>query len=139
MKAQELRIGNFIMFSDDGTIFTVGSIEENGYTVQNEEGTTWIEAEEFEPILLTEEWLIKFGFSKRDNSVSFSYYIGGNEITHDWLFDLTWLEKPERIGAPNAPFYRNGRHTIFYVHQLQNLYFALTGEELTLKENNDGN
>ena len=32
MKASELRIGNYILFSEDNTIFEVGSIEEKGYT-----------------------------------------------------------------------------------------------------------
>lgn len=86
-----------------------------------------------EPIPLTEEWLFKFGFEKRESSICNEWYIGKNEITHDWLFDIVWLLKPELINAPNYPFYKNGRHLIQYVHQLQNIYFALTNEELTIK------
>ena len=84
---------------------------------------------DYRPIELTEEWLIKFGFQKRTKvRDSVQYYIGLNPITHDWLFDIMWLK------GSDAPFYRNGFHKIKYVHQLQNLYFALTGEELKYNE-----
>ena len=88
----------------------------------------------FEPISLTEEWLRKFGFECRESTTAKEYYLGLNSVTNDWLFSIVWLDKPESFGYPNAPFYRNGRHTLYYVHQLQNLYFALTGEELTIKK-----
>jgi len=129
MIANQLRIGNLIKFSEDGTIFTVGSIEEKGFTVQNDEETTWIEAEEFEPIPLTEEWLLKFGFHKKDAE----WYL------HP-CFELKIIvfNKGEFNGVM---FYTRTIHTDFtpiyctkhinHVHQLQNLYFALTGEELT--------
>jgi hypothetical protein len=114
MKANELRIGNFIKFSEDGTIFTVGSIEERGFTVQNDEETAWIEAEEFEPIPLTEEWLLKFGFEK-------NYRV-------NWRLKsgYHWIE----VNLHSV--YINGQQVVLieYVHQLQNIYFALTGEEL---------
>jgi hypothetical protein len=86
----------------------------------------------FEPISLTEGWLRKFGFECRESTAAKEYYLGLNNVTNDWLFSIVWLDKPESFGYPNAPFYRNGRHTLYYVHQLQNLYFALTGEELTI-------
>jgi hypothetical protein len=115
MKANELRIGNFIKFSEDGTIFTVDSIEEKGLVVQNEQETAWIELEEFEPIHLNEEWLLKFGFIKSSDN---NYYKDGkftiyNRFKNFGLIGglLSWKE-------------------FKYAHQLQNLYFALTGEEL---------
>jgi hypothetical protein len=97
----------------------------------------WVESQEgiedfisFEPIPLTEEWLIKFGFDKRESSVCDAFYIGINPITKDWLFDIVWLKNMMDYSYEGFPFYRNGHHKIQYVHQLQNLYFALTGEEL---------
>jgi hypothetical protein len=114
MIANQLRIGNLIKFSEDGTIFTVGSIEEKGFTVQNDEETTWIEAEEFEPIPITEEWLLKFGYLKcslRENH----YEIKGHCI---WKCNEMFLCDKNGV-------------LIKHVHQLQNLYFALTGKELT--------
>ena len=84
----------------------------------------------WQPIPLTEQWLFDFGFNRKDyGEDSYKYWIGINPVTHDWLFDLTWLGGEEYI----YPFYRNGFHEVKSVHQLQNLYFALTGEELTKK------
>ena len=136
MKANELRIGNFVNLflgiDDNGANFRLLTIdgvmrEMSGqfYLINH----TWIEiSNNIEPIPLTEEWLLKFGFQKRADGMSVDWHIGINEITHDWLFDIKWIDGFE------YPFYRNGRHVIKYVHQLQNLYFALTGEELTLNK-----
>ena len=121
MKSTELRVGNWVNNNEEDyqiTSATIVHLERGDSTAQ--------------PIPLTEDWLIWFGFEKRESSTCDSWYIGTNEITHDWLFDIVWLHRPELINAPNFPFYRNGRHLIQYVHQLQNLYFALTGEELTI-------
>ena len=127
MEVRELRIGNWV-----NAIIHGRDIE---YKIDSETLSS-ILLDEFwaiRPIPITEEWLIKFGFEKRESSICSEYSIGVNEITHDVLFYIAWLKEPEIINAPNAPFYRNGKHTLYYVHQLQNLYFALTGEELTLK------
>ena len=48
---------------------------------------------------------------------------------------LIWLKNPlNPRNTKSYPFYINGYHEIKYVHQLQNLYFALTGEELEINE-----
>ena len=66
MKASELRIGNKIKFMDDGTIFTVVSIDLKGAGLENTDEFAWIEFESLEPIPLTEEWLLKLGFKKEE-------------------------------------------------------------------------
>jgi len=87
----------------------------------------------FKPILLTEEWLFSFGFEIYAESVIMkAFKIGFNEITQDYLFDLCWIKDLD--GKDKHPFYKNGRFEIKYIHQLQNLYFALTNEELTIKQ-----
>lgn len=156
MKASELRIGNLVMIKNDllpetnGEIYSVYGINER-YDKEFPDSTstvslrhesrntiyirTYSQFDEFvEPIPLTKEWLLKFGFGKKEYPSGVVWHIGFNNLTHGYLFDLVWLESPELINAPNLPFYKNGRYTIYYVHQLQNLYFALTGEELTLSE-----
>lgn len=83
----------------------------------------------FSPINLTEEWLLKFGFKKARTFDELNrWFIGINPVTKDWLFDLVWLDNA------TYPFYKNGHHQIQYVHQLQNLFFALTGTELEFKK-----
>jgi len=82
----------------------------------------------FMPVLLTEEKLIEFGFEKKEYSVSSDWHIGTNPVTHDWMLTITKLEGIDYF------FFQNGGHQIRYVHQLQNLYFLLTGEELIVKQ-----
>ena len=84
------------------------------------------DADFLEPVELTPDILEAAGFGVRDNGTSKDYHIGENEITHDWLFYLVWLN------GFQYPFYRNGRHEIKYLHQLQNLYYCLTGDELQI-------
>ena len=128
MKAEELRIGNYAakrLRSGNGRTLEAPLGVQDIVCIKENTGSFI-----YESIHLTEEWLVRAGFQRRDSSTCTQWFIGINDVTHDWLFDLTWLENPVLINAPDAPFYRNGKHTIFYVHQLQNLYFALTGEEL---------
>ncbi len=74
----------------------------------------------YQPITLTEEWLLKFGFEKRSIiQENDSYYLNG---------EIVWVTKK------GFRYFQN-RNIIQHVHQLQNLYFALTGEELTIKDN----
>lgn len=80
--------------------------------------------ERLEPIPLTEEWLFKFGF-KFDGHCSW----WKNE-----LIELTIDTGEDEYSV----FNNNGDYItlkgIKYVHSLQNLYFALTGEELEIKQ-----
>lgn len=150
MKASELRIGNLVKINNallpetHGKTYSVYKLQKTfdfdfpssaGIVSLTDKVNRYIQFDQFiEPIQLTEEWFERFGFGKKEYPTGVVWHIGFNNLTHGYLFDLVWLESPELINAPNLPFYKNGRHTIYYVHQLQNLYFALTGEELTLKE-----
>lgn len=121
MKSSELRIGNL---TNAGV---VNEILTDCFYVNDGEGSlksTWFE---IEPIPLTKEWLLKFGFESREESTNFNYFgFGENPVTHDWMLCLKHFKDENRF------FFLNGFHTIKYIHQLQNLYFALTNEELTL-------
>ena len=81
----------------------------------------------FEPIPLTDEWLFKFGFEKTLNQYrkpTLLNKIGYNNIP----FILLFLDNQYQYDDLRF------RTNIKYVNQLQNLYFALTGEELTIKD-----
>lgn len=109
MNAQELRIGNYI---SNGVLPIKAGYDQVRF------------AEIFEPIPLTEEWLLKFGFVFRG-----IYY----------HFPLNDIFKLEQYKHKNSFWLRHGKESIDctrinYVHQLQNLYFALTGQELTIQE-----
>ena len=108
IKANELRIGNYVKAVIDITDgFKTGDLVEITCICDD--------ANDFEPIPLTEEWLLKFGFEKTGSFYSknnLEFYVNGNSDVRFHMDDY--------------------RHIVLnYVHQLQNLYFALTGEELT--------
>jgi hypothetical protein len=111
MKANELRIGNWVM------VFPVKNPQQVCDVMFDSVNTESVFGQhygEVEPIQLTEEWLLKFGFISNPHSNEF---YGKNMIFHNWMKDRGYISW--------------GFTQIEYVHQLQNLYFALTGEELT--------
>lgn len=109
MKASELRIGNYVLHR--------GKIKATNIEIIDDARV--VSEILVEEIPLTEEWLVKLGF--KENAFGFGLdrfptYIKGDgdffEPAHSDDYHFPDLE---------------------YVHQLQNLYFALTGEELTIK------
>jgi hypothetical protein len=124
IKANELRIGNLIKYNDGG-VFRVISIHEFGLDVEDDIETAYTEYEKFSPIPLTEEWLLKFGFEK---DVA-AFYLDINTVLFVSYNDDEFVHLKSNHLETIA--------SIKYVHQLQNLYFALTGEELTIKEVNN--
>jgi hypothetical protein len=120
MKANEMRYGNYYCY--DGIIFKHNYIDFTLVIIDTPADRYCLDVEEIQPIPLTEEWLLKFGFEKekpdylwwRLNGVTINVFNG----------------EAYKLNTGGYTFYRHFKH----VHQLQNLYFALTGEELTLKE-----
>jgi hypothetical protein len=124
MKANELRIGNYLQCGTScfTTVYEIVFDRREGHLINGQ-----IPESHCKPIQLTPEILEKTGFDVRIEEHSNKWYIGINTITHDWLFDLVWIH------GDSCPFYKNGFHKIYFLHQLQNLYFALTGEELNIQ------
>jgi len=120
MKPTELRLGNYVYPFDDIELCSNEEIFKNCIEV---DGGVIISTSTYYPIPLTEEWLLKFGFVKigtyriefvkyskyKDFEIEVSLYINDGKIVTGQDFEIN------------------------YVHQLQNLYFALTGEELEIK------
>ena len=114
MEASELRIGNFIIGTyenEDNNLVHETVCEFKFYNCYD--NYYWVESEDlieeftgFKPIPLTEEWLLKFGFEFKEPILTSAWK---NSAVGDVL--ITKCE---------------------FVHQLQNLFFALTGEELKL-------
>jgi len=130
MNVNDLRIGNLIKpipnekeeiintisyvegVTNDGFIFTNGF--RLGYYSDNED---------FEPIQITEEWLIKFGFKKSAESEWYNLPYFQIEIVVDKNNDFTFCV------ANNFVI----KH-VKYIHELQNLYYSIKGIELQLIE-----
>jgi len=122
MKANELRLGNYVFLKSKLKPYEISS----GHDIEEIDDAP--ENFDAEPIPLTEEWLLKFGFE----------------------IDGVWAHKTKKISPKKLLGYMNGgnificqigEHIRFqevflcncqYVHQLQNLYFALTSEELEI-------
>ena len=124
MKSTELRIGNLVNGVLTNKPYTIDSWAlremENG-NYQNSYDT---ETKVFVPIPLTEEWLLNFGFEKVSFNNDFRI-----DILNDW--GLIYDSDIKKICIDTG---LNSKYLeIQYVHQLQNLYFALCGEELTFK------
>jgi len=85
-----------------------------------------------EPIPLTEEWLLKFGFELYESGYYFPYKINNQWEKDNWYFCANYRYNQIDI-CHRGNLGSLIRFDIKYVHQLQNLYFALTGTELEVK------
>lgn len=123
INSKDFRIGNLIDRGD--YICLVSEIKEDGIitTPIDYKGERFV-LQEINPIPLTEEWLLKFGFTLINKvdyiTVDFAIYQKG---------DILW-EDCGKAGFNDSWFDGSAE----YVHQLQNLVFALTGEELEIKK-----
>ena len=119
MKANEFRTGNFVL-SPTGKVCVVEEIRQNVLRLKAFDGSVFMSMhDECEPIPLTEEWSLKFGFKKL-------HYKGL----------IYYKKKHSQFELSEDMLYESGIDCIVVssVHQLQNLFFALTGEELVVKE-----
>jgi hypothetical protein len=109
MKVQELRIGNLVNFN--GVNYKIELLDLDGYIGLSDIILfEHVHIDDLKPIELTEEWLIKFGFKK---------------FVPDFI-------NPSLLIRNTTEGFKIIRHGIMvnHLHQLQNLYFALTGKEL---------
>jgi hypothetical protein len=138
---KELRIGNYLNWDADhgcaGTLI-VERVTEYDYLavgLAKCQPTSEIEYEfEVEGIEITPEWLQDFGFIP-DQRVGYnpfrwpqmngnsSYFLSMNGAGQ-WVFSIWQDDIKQNITI----------RILEYVHDLQNLFFALTGEELKIKE-----
>lgn len=140
MNAQELRLGNLV-WNDVQKIPVAVDMKILNEQYYFDKGAPNYHS--WEPIPLTYDWLVKAGFELRRKSVSLN--VGGElfeyaEITVKDLGEyskrnfIIWHKK--NTGWTIDGVVRNIElsHFIQNVHQLQNLYFALTGQEIEFKE-----
>ena len=120
IQANELRVGNLVTINEtalhfDGAgkdeTFCISEIKEEVVKFKGFHTSELYSG--IEPIPLTEEWLLKFGFKP---------------FCNDWSKKALIIHTRKRgfVIKRSIPIIKS-------VHQLQNLYFALTGTELTIK------
>lgn len=135
MTAAELRIGNLLQTKTLKEPCRVYWISETGSPFNgpdwrckpiNPPGFGEYVSHQTEPISITEEWIVKLGgkiTQRYEWGIQYDFY---KYQIFDRLSDEFEFEIFECCG-------RGESVNIKHVHQLQNLYFGLTGEELKLK------
>lgn len=132
INSNELRIGSIIDF--DGMKSIVKEIDNQGVVVfiKETDETEWIDLFQFTPITLTEEILLKCGFKHETMFIIKNLYL----IEYgDFYFALDENNGYYHVKLSNHSFGHEkqvGLGMIKYLHQIQNLYFALTGKELEI-------
>ena len=129
MKTKDLRLGNLVY--KDGEIY---QIENLGYHKSESPWKNLVHLAsddednicEYKPIPLTELWLLKFGFRKYNNFL-------GHWYLKDYDYSIRYLHRKYTCFACDGDVRFQLKANIQYVHQLQNLYFVLTGDELEIK------
>ena len=111
----------------------VEEILEKEFIVCNIHSNEW-PISDYKPIPLTEEWLLKFGFILekdlvwlREDEKEYQVYRKNISIIDIKGSYYLW------IGIEEDDWYSFEWTKIEYVHQLQNLFFALTNTELEIK------
>jgi len=120
MEAKNLRLGNIVRSKVNGVsvVRQIGcSLNMNYVGGRSLEGDYWENS--YLPIEIDEKWLTDLGFTK-DEETNYRWFM------EDWLaYDLD--DNCIRISGS----WEFGKRK--YVHELQNLFFALTGKELEVK------
>lgn len=111
IQVNDLRIGNLVRWS--GHVVSVNTGSEID-----------LMAPKAYPVDITPEWLERCG-RKCDIDVGWEYQIQVGALNWYFRWNTEWYSE---VGG----IYIDSR--VQYVHQLQNLFFALTGKEIEIKE-----
>ena len=126
MKPNELRIGNFVNYKDDprkvyqirpsGCDFHIGGKAYQSYV--------W---EAIQPVILSDEWFLKFGFEKCTGQYGVYYKSPFDEKVRIYQYGNEW-----KIGFKRGESFFT-ICSFIHVHKLQNFHYEFVGEELEIK------
>lgn len=120
MTTKELRIGNYLLYEGDRIQVTNIAAKSINLTFEGITVVSWIPIEEVEPIPLTTQIIERLGFRYRYNT--YPYKDSEYRITKaNGRFFLTFIQDHKRLVE------------VFFVHQVQNLIYSLTGEEISFR------
>ncbi len=128
LKATEFRIGNLVNYLIIDELdkrkqwYEVSEIDHDDLYVL---GIKDEMNQDYQPIQITEKWLLNFGF----------LIVETNKCVE--AFRENFRYSIQQVNNSEQWFWCDGKNVITnlkYIHQLQNLYFAITGEELTIKK-----
>jgi hypothetical protein len=127
IKPNDLRIGNLVGYNFvEDEIYAIRSFDEEHVSLENNISFHYIGYDEVEPVEITPFMLEKVGFY----IVSDNEYKTKFDILEYGRFDYILVK--HKLCSSSVRFEGSSLFNIKYVHQLQNLYFSLTGRELTV-------
>lgn len=114
MESSHLRIGNYVYVQNGKLLKQEKGERTQLYKIEN---VNIQSAYKYDPIPITEQWLLDFAFLN-----------GIEEMTLcDENICIYWRKFESHFEINGEKYFKK------YIHQLQNLYFALTEKELILK------
>ena len=130
IQPNELRLGNYVQDNSWHVVAKITAITESYIKYEDLDGRKYsssVSKDYLQPIELTNEWLVRLGANKGrlreyrfvDQPILLAEC---STLKGQWFVYVSFSGRFESL------------HKIQYVHQLQNLFFALTGEELKLNE-----
>ncbi len=117
MEAKNFRIGNYLL-TDYSYLCKVELIHKKHFDCREITTGNFIPNGKYKEILLDEEWIEALGLIY--DSTFLCWELNNFKLETDFN-DVFWIE------------YNGVRKDVIYVHQLQNLFFALTENELQTK------
>ena len=153
MKIEDLRIGNLVSVNNKqfhpnlkGAILRVTGLNErssNGVietsvNLECERETYSQFIEYIEPIPLTEHLLVDNGFEKSSHYNAYMHYdleviIKANDGKGYWKLDHFSKIHDGKLYLTSEAEYTVSERPIEYIHQLQNIFFILSGKEIDIK------
>ena len=151
MEANTLRLGNYVTIDNPDSWSKLQDIpmvvtsisneieplaqisfykSDGAISVKNGDNNYHQFSEFISPIPLSEEWLLKLGFEEIYNSE----YTHKFELTQDVSFEYRFEKFNNASGMTGLTYYGRLLGKIKHVHQLQNLFYSITGQELTIKD-----
>jgi hypothetical protein len=122
MKTSELRLGSLVQFySDIRAKWVLDTVSAEYFKTP--------ELKNVKGVSITEKWLQNFGFEKAPMPISGKYYFSYKTEKLNFTVvgnELAIAFKDKRLYGEIAEFYLE----VNFLHQLQNIIYALTGEEL---------
>lgn len=138
LKASDLRIGNYLQ-DREGRLCIVTAVTKETDPLSNEDFKAPtlkgpVTSLPHSPIPLTEEILVRLGFTVKENLWFECAYFSEQDADDTNIICINLSSGRCCLTTEYREHYVYAAKEIRCLHQLQNLYFALTGEELTLKE-----
>jgi len=124
MEANTLRLENYVEYNS--MFFKVKLISKSGVSCDRGKGIVELSIKDINPIPLSEDILLKLGFEKSNAKISGCDYFTKDKYSVMVKEDVCYFSLVEMQSRYLC--------IVEFLHQIQNVYFALTNEELTIKE-----